>query len=70
MHFTGVSLLAMALSPGHLCKTDEFDLKEGFMELLLSKARLCAARETVRFKTDFLLAKKSLEWFCFFFFLQ
>ena len=33
------------------------------MELSLSKARLCAARETVRFKTDFLLAKKSHEWF-------
>lgn len=38
------------------------------MELLLSKARLCAARETVRFKTDFLLAKKSHECFFFFFF--
>lgn len=34
------------------------------MELLLFKARLCAAREIVRFKTDFLFAKKSHEW-CF-----
>ena len=40
------------------------------MELLLSKARLCAARETVRFKTDFLFAKKKSRVFffvCFFF---
>ena len=38
------------------------------MELLLSKARLCAARETVRFKTDFLFAKKKSRVFFFFFF--
>ena len=39
------------------------------MELLLSKTRLCTARETVRFKTDFLFAKKkSLVFFCVFFF--
>lgn len=43
----------------------EFRLKDGFVELQLVKARLCAVRKTVRFKTDFIFVKKkkSHKWF-------
>lgn len=43
----------------------KFHLKDGFVELQLVKARLCAVRKTVRFKTDFIFVKKKKrhKWF-------